>query len=62
MQTEPIKAEPPKRKRRWFQFSLRALMALVTPLVVVCGYVGWQAKICDSELTCLPRSEAQAAK
>jgi hypothetical protein len=23
MQTEPSKAEPPKRKRRWFQFSLR---------------------------------------
>jgi hypothetical protein len=26
MQTEPPKAEPPKRKRRWFQFSLRTLM------------------------------------
>ena len=25
MQTEPPKAEPPKRKRRWFQFSLRSL-------------------------------------
>jgi hypothetical protein len=28
MQTEPPKAEPPKRKRRWFQFSLRTLMIL----------------------------------
>jgi hypothetical protein len=26
MQTEPPKADPPKRKRRWFQFSLRTLM------------------------------------
>ena len=26
MQTEPPKAEPPKRKRRWFQFRLRTLM------------------------------------
>jgi Leucine Rich repeat len=33
MQTEPPKAEPPKRKRRWFQFSLRALMMFT----VVCA-------------------------
>jgi hypothetical protein len=26
MQAEPLKAESPKRKRRWFQFSLRTLM------------------------------------
>jgi hypothetical protein len=32
MQTEPPKAEPPKRKRRWFQFSLR------TPLVFTAIY------------------------
>jgi hypothetical protein len=30
MQTEPSEAEPPKRKRRWFQFSLRTLMIVVT--------------------------------
>jgi tetratricopeptide (TPR) repeat protein len=24
MQTEPTKAEPPKRQRRWYQFSLRS--------------------------------------
>jgi Leucine-rich repeat (LRR) protein len=29
MQIEPSKAEPPKRKRRWFQFSLRSLLLLV---------------------------------
>jgi hypothetical protein len=35
----------PKRNRRWFQFSLRTLLIVVTLLAVVCGYVGWQAKI-----------------
>src|ERR1700688_4093263 len=45
MQAEPSKAEPPKRKRRWFQFSLRTLMIVVTLLAVVSAYVGWQAKI-----------------
>jgi hypothetical protein len=34
MQTEPPKADPPKRKRRWFQFSLRDLLALIT---LACG-------------------------
>jgi hypothetical protein len=34
MPTEPPKAEPPKRKRRWFQFSLRSLMIVVTLLAV----------------------------
>ncbi len=37
MQTEPPKAEPPKRKRRWYQFNLRTLM-IVTLLVVACAY------------------------
>jgi hypothetical protein len=45
MQTEPSKAEPPKRKRRRFQFRLRTLMIGVTLLAVACSYVGWQAKI-----------------
>jgi hypothetical protein len=45
MEGEPPKADPPKRKRRWFQFSLRTLMIVVTLLAVLCGYVGWQAKI-----------------
>ncbi len=43
METEPTIADPPKRKRRWFQFSLRTLLigvsiwsaiaALVPPVV-----------------------------
>ena len=33
MQTEPSKAEPPKHKRRWFQFSLRTLLIFT----VVCA-------------------------
>jgi hypothetical protein len=38
MPTEPSTAEPPKRKRRWFQFSLRRLL-IFTMLVAVLG--GW---------------------
>ena len=45
MEAEPIKADPPNRKRRWFQFSLRTLMIGVTLLAVACAYVGWQFKI-----------------
>jgi hypothetical protein len=40
-----MEAEPPKSKRRWFQFSLRTLMIVVTVLAVPLGYFGWQAKI-----------------
>ena len=45
MQTEPSTAEPPKRKRRWFQFSLRTLMIGVTLLAVPLGYVAWHARV-----------------
>jgi hypothetical protein len=45
MESEPSKAEPSKRKRRWFQFSLRILLIGVTLLAIPCAYVGWQAKI-----------------
>jgi hypothetical protein len=45
METEPTKADPPKRKRRRFQYRLRTLMIGVTLLAVPLGYVGWQAKI-----------------
>src|ERR1700682_1572334 len=38
------KADPPKRKRRWFQFSLRSLLLVVTLLAILCGYVGQQVE------------------
>ena len=37
MQTEPPKSDPPKRKRRWFQFSLRTMMVFVTLLCLGLG-------------------------
>jgi hypothetical protein len=37
--TEPSKAEPPKRKRRRFQFSLRTLMIFVLLCAVPCGWL-----------------------
>jgi hypothetical protein len=45
MQIDQPKSDPPKRKRRRFQFSLRSLLIVVTLLAVTCAYVGWQAKI-----------------
>ena len=45
MEAEPPKADPPKRKRRWFQFSLRTLMIVVTMFCVISGYVAWHKKI-----------------
>jgi hypothetical protein len=40
MHTEPPKAEPPKRKRRWSQFSLRTLLVALTGFCVVGGWFG----------------------
>jgi hypothetical protein len=37
MQAAPPKAEPPKRKRRWCQFSLRMLMTGETIVAVQCA-------------------------
>jgi hypothetical protein len=39
MQTDPPKADSPKRKRRWFQFSLRALLILTLICVVGSAWV-----------------------
>jgi Leucine Rich repeat len=39
MEAEPPQADPPKRKRRWFQFSLRTLMILT--LLVCVGMATW---------------------
>ena len=40
MQTVHSKAEPPRRKRRRFQFSLRSLLIVVTLVGIVCGWLG----------------------
>jgi hypothetical protein len=37
MEAELPKADPPKRKRRWYQFSLRTLMIGVTLFCAVLG-------------------------
>jgi hypothetical protein len=37
--------DKPRLRLRWFQFSLRTLLIVVTLLAVGCGYVGWQVKI-----------------
>jgi hypothetical protein len=39
MQTESSKTDPPKRKRRWFQFSLRTLLVVMAILAVGCAWV-----------------------
>ncbi len=45
IEAEPLKAEPPKRKRRRFQFRLRTLLIGVTLLAIPCAYIGRQASI-----------------
>jgi hypothetical protein len=45
MEVESPNAEPPKRKRRWFQFSLRTLIIVVTLLSILSGYFCRQAQI-----------------
>jgi hypothetical protein len=39
MEAQRPKAESPKRKRRWFQFSLRSLLIVVTLLCVWLGMI-----------------------
>jgi hypothetical protein len=39
MQTEPPEAEPPKRKRRWFQFSLLSLLIFTMACAVGAAWV-----------------------
>jgi hypothetical protein len=43
VQTDPPKADQPKRKRRWFQFSLRSLMIAVAVLCCVMAVVNSRA-------------------
>ena len=35
-----MEAEPPKHKRRWFQFSLRTLLILTTIVAIPCAWLG----------------------
>ena len=40
MEAEPPKTDAPKRKRRWFQFSLRTLMIFTMACAVGAGWLG----------------------
>jgi hypothetical protein len=40
MQAEPRNAASPKRKRRWFQFSLRSLLIFTLICAIACGWLG----------------------
>ncbi len=40
METAPNKAEPPKRKRRWYQFSLRTLLIVTVLCAIPCAWLG----------------------
>ena len=42
MQTEPTNADPPKGKRRWFQFRLRTLMIFIAAVALACA--GWDTR------------------
>jgi internalin A len=39
MEAEPSKAEPPKRKRRCVQFSMRSLMVFVVVVAIPCAWI-----------------------
>ena len=43
MEAEPPEAETPKRKRRWFQFSLRSLLAIIAMFLL--AWFGNQIRI-----------------
>jgi hypothetical protein len=39
MELEPTKADPPKRKGRWFQFSLRTLLIFTLICAIACAWL-----------------------
>jgi hypothetical protein len=43
MEVEPSRADSPKRKRRWFQFSLRSLLIVVAVTAVACAWFAHEA-------------------
>jgi hypothetical protein len=45
MEAEPAKAEPPKRNRRWFRFSLRTLMVVMALVSLPMAWLGSQANM-----------------
>jgi hypothetical protein len=54
MEAEPNKAATPKSKRRWFQFSLRTLLLVVTVFSFIAGgYTSWQRSIVNKRLAYL---------
>jgi len=55
--SKPTEAEFAKRKHRWYQFSLRTLLIVVTLLAVACGYVGWEAKVWRTRKAMVRESE-----
>lgn len=40
LQTDLPEGAPPKRKRRWFQFSLRSLLIFTIVVAIACGWLG----------------------
>jgi hypothetical protein len=61
MQTDPLKTDPPKRRRRWFQFRLRTLLIGVTLLAMPCAYVGWLEKVIADRKAVREKTEAMGA-
>ena len=53
MEAKSPKIEPPKRKRRWFQFSLRTLLIAVTLLAVHWATSVGRSKIVRARNPCM---------
>jgi hypothetical protein len=62
MPTEPPQTDAPKRKRRWFQFSLRTLMIVTALVAVSCGLLGSKIEQKRRQLSLTIASESNTAK